>query len=104
MSVTPPRETVETNGATPPCNPESLGGAGGGLPLVLMPTEVVALLRLDEMARNDGSIRKRAMADTLRSLDHLHRTGQLCRLPGCSRRYSRDAVLEYLHRSGAATK
>ena len=67
------------------------------LPLVLLPLEVVELLRLDETAGKGGTIRHRAMADALRTLDYLHRTGKLCRLPGCGRRYSRDAVLAYLN-------
>ncbi len=67
-----------------------------GPPLVLLPTEVVALLRLDEEERDDGTVRKRAMPDALRTLDHLQRTGELRRLPGCKRRYSRDAVMRFL--------
>ena len=66
------------------------------LPLVLLPTEVVKVLRLDEVEL-DGSIRRRAMPDALRSLEYLHTSGQLKRLPGCRRRYSRDVVLNYLH-------
>ena len=60
------------------------------LPLVMMPLEVVELLRLDEAVRKDGTIRRRAMADALRTLDYMNRAGKLCRLPGCGRRYSRD--------------
>ena len=76
------------------------------LPLVMMPLEVVELLRLDEAVRKDGTIRRRAMADALRTLDYMNRAGKLCRLPGCGRRYSRDAVLEYLNgdRVGGAKK
>lgn len=72
------------------------------LPLVLLPTEVVKVLRLDEVERSDGSIRRRAMPDALRSLEYLHTSGQVKRLPGCRRRYARDAVLNYLR--GTLTK
>ena len=76
------------------------------LPLVMMPLEVVALLRLGETVGKDGTVRHRAMADALRSLDYMNRTGKLCRLPGCGRRYSREAVLEYLNgdRAGGVKK
>ncbi len=69
--------------------------------VVMNGPEVVALLRLDEETRKDGSVRKRAMPDALRSLYYLARTGQLMPLPGCgkSRRYARSAVLSYLSRT-----
>ena len=100
-------------GGHPPPRYERYGGATvttarhtTELPLVMLPLEVVALLRLDEAVRKDGTIRHRAMADALRSLDYMNRTGALCRLPDCGRRYSRDAVLEYLNgaRPGGAKK
>ena len=65
-------------------------------PKVLLPVEVVKLLRLDEVAKKDGTVRKRAMSDALRSLDYLAQKNLLLPLAGNRRRYARVAVMRYL--------
>ena len=69
-------------------------------PAVMMPREVVAVLRLTESTRKDGTVKQRALGDALRSLDYLHRTGALRRLPGRERRYSTAAVMRYANGEG----
>ena len=73
-------------------------GTAHELPDVLMPAEVVDVLRLQEQPQTDGTIRRRALADALRSLGHLVRSGRIRPLPGCGRghRFARAEVLRYL--------
>jgi hypothetical protein len=67
------------------------------LPAVLLPCEVVRVLRLDEHPQRDGTIRKRALGDALRSLDYLTRKGHLRALAGSQgRRYARVEVERHL--------
>lgn len=68
------------------------------LPDVLMPIEVVKVLRLDEEMRKDGTIRQRTTADALRSLQHLARKRVLMPLVGAGKasRYAKATVKRYL--------
>jgi len=119
MSVTPPRETVETNGAYAPFDWGALGGAGGGIderveffpgttepvPLLLTPLETARLLRLDVLTRPDGTLKEREPADAIKSLDHLvARTGLQPRRFGKSKTFVRDEVFDLIRRGGVPHK
>jgi hypothetical protein len=73
---------------------EFFPGTARPIPPLLTPAEVVRILRLDVLTKGDGTEKRRALPDAIKSLDHLCRTRKLH--PIClskSRTFSRDDVL-----------